>query len=280
MRAGDSSHGSLTLLPSRDTQASVACSTPLLSTTPLLSLMGRPTTPLLSQPYFHRPLRCPLLPSPCSVSPYSHPRTPLTVLQGLACSRRIDLGSGGSAGAGPSAPPASSGAGSSIWVALLSRKSIANPGTRYNARGLNEVAGAGNEVVTPHLPPLVQASKPSPPHQSSNLSLSPPSSTSFQPPPSLLPPPCHSRDGYIVWRVRVLLCGGRRGRHRFLRLRGGGGGFGGGCGGGSQPCAHMYRFCSMDARAPMLGCPCAVCPCSHAVCLCPVPMHCVCVLCP
>jgi len=33
-----------------------------------------------------------------------------------------------------------------VGLALISRKSIANPGTRYNARGLNKAAGAGNEI--------------------------------------------------------------------------------------------------------------------------------------
>ena len=33
-----------------------------------------------------------------------------------------------------------------VSVCLISRKSIANPGTRYNARGLNGVGGAGNEI--------------------------------------------------------------------------------------------------------------------------------------
>ena len=52
----------------------------------------------------------------------------VVLLQGLGCSRCIACNGG------------------NISLAVITRKSIANPGTRYNARGLNDVAGAGNEL--------------------------------------------------------------------------------------------------------------------------------------
>ena len=52
----------------------------------------------------------------------------VVLLQGLGCSKTISC------------------AGGAISLALITRKSIANPGTRYNARGLNDIAGAGNEL--------------------------------------------------------------------------------------------------------------------------------------
>ncbi|KAJ1481922.1 SacI homology domain-containing protein [Baffinella frigidus] len=52
----------------------------------------------------------------------------VVLLQGLACSKVLRVGQRG------------------VAVALISRKNISNPGTRYNARGLNDVAGAGNEM--------------------------------------------------------------------------------------------------------------------------------------
>jgi hypothetical protein len=52
----------------------------------------------------------------------------VVLLQGLGCSRTISC------------------VGGTISLAIITRKSIANPGTRYNSRGLNEIAGAGNEL--------------------------------------------------------------------------------------------------------------------------------------
>ena len=49
----------------------------------------------------------------------------VVLLQGLGCSRTISC------------------VGGTISLAIITRKSIANPGTRYNSRGLNEIAGAG-----------------------------------------------------------------------------------------------------------------------------------------
>lgn len=53
------------------------------------------------------------------------------LLQGVACSRKVRFGAADA---------------DAVSVCLISRKSIANPGTRYNARGLNGVGGVGNEI--------------------------------------------------------------------------------------------------------------------------------------
>jgi hypothetical protein len=57
----------------------------------------------------------------------------VVLLQGMGCSKTISCASG------------------TISLALITRKSIANPGTRYNARGLNDIAGAGNELESEQL---------------------------------------------------------------------------------------------------------------------------------
>jgi len=57
----------------------------------------------------------------------------VVLLQGLGCSRTMSC------------------TGGTFSLALITRKSIANPGTRYNSRGLNDIAGAGNELESEQL---------------------------------------------------------------------------------------------------------------------------------